>query len=184
MMCKLHNIEQMIDHKMFGHLATHLQCDQVVCPGSHRVHLIHGRRGIVTIHADCCLHTGVQPSCTITTISPSLLDFYYAYIKRPSTASIAPRCDAPTGLQHCSGFSHNEAECQVLSPLPRAGLSSPRRRRPHFPTSPSHWCQVSVSRTRYIIQYTEPPSPRQMQSIHCHYDPDFTHSSLFTVHRI
>ena len=40
---------------------------------------------------------------------PSLSDFYYAYIKRPSTACIAPRCDAPAGLQHYSGFSHNEA---------------------------------------------------------------------------
>ena len=128
MMCKLHNIEQIIDYnlvKMFGHLATHLQCDQVVCPGSHRVHLIHGRRGIVTIHADCCLHTSVQPSCTITTISPSLLDFYNSYIKRPSTACIAPRCDAPAGVQHYSGFSHNEVPSVVSTSSCRPIVSPP-----------------------------------------------------------
>ena len=109
------------------------------------------------------IHTGVQPSCTITVsqlfspiaISPTLLYFYYAYVKRHSTT---PRPALPpdvTPLQVCStilGSHIMKRECQVLSPLPRAGLSSPRHRRPHFPTSPSHWCQVSVSRTRYSIQ--------------------------------
>ena len=130
---------------MSGHLATHLQCDQVMCPGSHGVHLIHGRRGIETIHVNCCLYTGVQSSCTITTIFPSLLDFYLCVCKTSWPALPPDRCDV-TPLQVCStilGSHIMKRECQVLSPLPRAVS-------PTFPnqSEPLHyWCQVSVSRT-------------------------------------
>ena len=67
------------------------------------------------------------------------------------TSALPPnRCDV-TPLQVCStilGSHIMKRECQVLSPLPRAVS-------PTFPnqSEPLHyWCQVSVSRTRYIIQ--------------------------------